>query len=290
MPDGRAHAAEAGGHDHPWRARRRPFRLQAGLLAARRRDAARLLRPSRPGPVGDGRSGAVHARRERRGHGGAAASSGPRQDRQHRHQLWRHGRDGACRALSGRGLAFGADRDRGACGFVTRAQAIVRERGTPEQIAVCETLWAGGFTSAEQVQHYYASWGRCIRAVTTRPRRLPIRGRATPSPEPLNRAFGPGGFLRRFDLRPELTRITAPTLILAGRHDWICAAGVQRGDPSADPRLAAADLRREQPFDPGGRAGGDDRGDQGFVRPRRGALSRRSPCSELPPMLPVVTA
>jgi proline iminopeptidase len=25
------------------------------------------------------------------------------------------------------------------------------------------------------------------------------------------------------DLRPELPRITAPTLILAGRHDWICA-------------------------------------------------------------------
>ena len=28
--------------------------------------------------------------------------------------------------------------------------------------------------------------------------------------------------LRGFDLRPELARITAPTLILAGRHDWIC--------------------------------------------------------------------
>jgi proline iminopeptidase len=49
-----------------------------------------------------------------------------------------------------------------------------------------------------------------------------IRGRSPPSPEPLNRAFGPDGFLRRFDLRPELSRITAPTLIVAGRHDWIC--------------------------------------------------------------------
>ena len=48
------------------------------------------------------------------------------------------------------------------------------------------------------------------------------RGRASYSPEPLNRAFGPGGFLRRYDLRPELGRITAPTLVLAGRHDWIC--------------------------------------------------------------------
>ncbi len=39
-------------------------------------------------------------------------------------------------------------------------------------------------------------------------------------PEPLNRAFG--GFLHRFDLRPELGRITAPTLVMAGQHDWIC--------------------------------------------------------------------
>jgi proline iminopeptidase len=46
--------------------------------------------------------------------------------------------------------------------------------------------------------------------------------RAVHSPEALNRAFGPEGFLRGFDLRPELHRIAAPTLILAGRHDWIC--------------------------------------------------------------------
>jgi proline iminopeptidase len=43
------------------------------------------------------------------------------------------------------------------------------------------------------------------------------------SPEALNRAHGPGGFLRSFDLRPELGAIAAPTLILSGRHDWICA-------------------------------------------------------------------
>jgi proline iminopeptidase len=43
------------------------------------------------------------------------------------------------------------------------------------------------------------------------------------SPEALNRAHGPGGYLRSFDLRSELSGIKAPTLILAGRHDWICA-------------------------------------------------------------------
>jgi proline iminopeptidase len=43
------------------------------------------------------------------------------------------------------------------------------------------------------------------------------------SPDALNRAFAPGGFLLNYDLRPELKNITAPTIVLAGRHDWICA-------------------------------------------------------------------
>lgn len=87
---------------------------------------------------------------------------------------------------------------------------------------MCELLWAGGFTSAEQVQHYYAVMGPMYSRRYDPAAAAAIRGRATQSPEPLNRAFGPGGFLRTFDLRPELSRIAAPTLILAGRHDWIC--------------------------------------------------------------------
>ena len=49
------------------------------------------------------------------------------------------------------------------------------------------------------------------------------RQRGILAPDALNMAFAPGGFLQSYDLRPELARITAPTLILAGRHDWICA-------------------------------------------------------------------
>ena len=106
-------------------------------------------------------------------------------------------------------------------GFIPRAQAILAERGTPEQQRVCKDLWDGGFRSVADVQHYYDVMGplyarRHDAAAAT------VRGRAEPSPEPLNRAFGPAGFLRTFDLRPELARIDAPTLILAGRHDWIC--------------------------------------------------------------------
>jgi proline iminopeptidase len=68
-----------------------------------------------------------------------------------------------------------------------------------------------------------------------------VRGRATPSPDALNRAFAPGGFMYTYDLRPELSRITAPTLILAGRHDWICppemSEEIHRLIPGSDLRI-----------------------------------------------------
>jgi proline iminopeptidase len=107
-------------------------------------------------------------------------------------------------------------------GFIPRAEAIVRERGTQEQRAVCETLWAGAFRSAEEMRQYYKVMGPLYAHRYDDAAGEAGRERAIHSPEPLNRAFGPEGFLRRFDLRGELGQINAPTLILAGRHDWIC--------------------------------------------------------------------
>jgi proline iminopeptidase len=107
-------------------------------------------------------------------------------------------------------------------GFIQSALRIVRERGTAEQQRVCETLWAGGFASAEALRHYYEVMGPLYALRHDPAQAAATQGRTIHSPEPLNRAFRPDGFLRTFDLRPELSSITAPTLILAGRHDWIC--------------------------------------------------------------------
>jgi proline iminopeptidase len=107
-------------------------------------------------------------------------------------------------------------------GFVTRAQQIVQERGSAQQRLVCEMLWSGGFRSADDMRQYYDAMGP-LYARKHDPQAAAVgQQRAIYAPKPLNRAFGPAGFLRRFDLRGELGRITAPTLILAGRHDWIC--------------------------------------------------------------------
>ena len=108
-------------------------------------------------------------------------------------------------------------------GFIPRAQEILRQRGTPEQQRMAETLWAGEIRSSDALSHYFEVMGP-LYALRNDPAAAEAgRARALHAPEPLNRAFGPGGFLHDFDLRPELPRITAPTLILAGRHDWICA-------------------------------------------------------------------
>jgi proline iminopeptidase len=106
--------------------------------------------------------------------------------------------------------------------FISRAQAIVRQRGTPEQQRVCDTLWAGGFRTEDELREYYRIMGPLYARRDNPEAAADGRARAIHAPEPLNRAFGPNGFLRSFDLRPELGRIAAPTLILAGRHDWIC--------------------------------------------------------------------
>lgn len=107
-------------------------------------------------------------------------------------------------------------------GFVAAAEAYVRAHGTAEQQRVCAMLWAGAFASPDEIRAYYTIMGPLYSRRFDPAQDALSRGRSTPAPEPLNRAFGPEGFLRRMDLRPELAAIRAPMLILAGRHDWIC--------------------------------------------------------------------
>jgi proline iminopeptidase len=126
-------------------------------------------------------------------------------------------------------------------GFIPRARQILKERGSAAQQAVCETLWSGGFRSADEMRHYFDVMGP-LYARKHDPVVAEVgRRRSIFAPEPLNRAFGPDGFLRRFDLRSELAHITAPTLILAGRHDWICppefSEEIHRLIPGSDLRI-----------------------------------------------------
>jgi len=126
-------------------------------------------------------------------------------------------------------------------GFNARARAIVAERGTPEQIAQCEDLWAGRLDTVAKLRRYYEVMGPLYSRRYDAAAAAIGLDRRILSPDAINMAFAPGGFLRTFDLRPELAAITAPTLILAGRHDWIChpdfSEEIHRLIPGSDLRI-----------------------------------------------------
>jgi len=104
--------------------------------------------------------------------------------------------------------------------FMEDARQIVNERGTPDQIRVCQWLWDGSFSSLEQLHEFYREMGPMYS------RRFDLESFEASwdcgirNFEQLNLGFG--GFLRTFDFTDQLQDITCPTLVLAGAHDWIC--------------------------------------------------------------------
>ncbi len=107
-------------------------------------------------------------------------------------------------------------------GYVAKARENVAARGTAEQVASCEDLFAGRLDTPEKLLHYFEVMGPLYAHKYDLAAWKVALARTVLSVEALNRAHGPEGFLRSFDLRPELGSIIAPTLILTGRHDWIC--------------------------------------------------------------------
>jgi proline iminopeptidase len=139
-------------------------------------------------------------------------------------------------------------------GFNARARQIVAERGIEEQKRVCDQLWAGQLDSEAKLRHYYDVMGPMYSVRFDPVAAKAARDRGILSPEALNRAFAPGGFLQSYDLRPELSRITAPTLICAGRRDWICpvefSEEIHRLIPGSDLRIfehSSHSIRADEP-------------------------------------------
>jgi proline iminopeptidase len=139
-------------------------------------------------------------------------------------------------------------------GFNARAREIVAERGTPEQREVAAQLWAGELDDVTKLQNYYRVMGPMYSRRHDPAAAAATRGRGILTPVALNRAFAPGGFLLSYDLRPELPAITAPTMILAGRHDWICAPEfseeIHRLIPGSDLRVfehSSHSIRADEP-------------------------------------------
>lgn len=105
-------------------------------------------------------------------------------------------------------------------GFLARAQQILAERGTDEQKRVAEKLWAGTFESEEALREYFDVMGPMYARKFDAEKAQERRGRQIVSADAINEGFA--GFLRTYDVTDQLHKITCPTLVIAGRHDWIC--------------------------------------------------------------------
>lgn len=104
--------------------------------------------------------------------------------------------------------------------FIEDARRIVEERGTPDQVRVCQWLWDANFASLEQLHEYYREMGPMYSTSFNLADFEANWNRGIRNFEQLN--FGFGGFLRSFDFTDRLHEIACPTLVLAGAHDWIC--------------------------------------------------------------------
>jgi proline iminopeptidase len=107
-------------------------------------------------------------------------------------------------------------------GFIARARELVRQRGSAEQASAYEDLFAGRIDTPEKMRRYYEVMGPLYSVKYDAAQAKSRLERAILEPEAFNRVYGPNGVLRNFDMRSSLGGIVAPTLIIAGRHDWIC--------------------------------------------------------------------
>jgi proline iminopeptidase len=121
--------------------------------------------------------------------------------------------------------------------FLPRAKEILAQRGTEEQKAIASRLWDGNFETEEHLREYFQVMGPMY-SLTHNSSSSGAMDKTILSVDAINVAFG--GFLRDYNVLDELHKITAPTLVIGARHDWICAPEFSEEIAKAIPK---ADLR-----------------------------------------------
>jgi len=124
--------------------------------------------------------------------------------------------------------------------FMDESKKIVAERCNEEQQEICQLLWDGNFQSMDQLHDFYRlmqpMYSVSFNAESEIDQQKFQEGwhRGIRNYQQLNMGFG--DFLRTFDYIDELHKITCPTLVMAGAHDWIC--------PPSQSRLIAEKIPR----------------------------------------------
>jgi proline iminopeptidase len=136
--------------------------------------------------------------------------------------------------------------------FLDKAKEILASRGTDEQKAIAQRLWDGSFETEEQLKEYFDVMGSMY-SLTHDPKKSDDRwNRTIFSIDAINMAFG--GFLRTYNIVEQLHKITAPTLVIGAKHDWICAPEfseeIANEIPNADFRIfenSGHSIRADEP-------------------------------------------
>ena len=123
--------------------------------------------------------------------------------------------------------------------FLQRAKEILAQRGTDEQNAIAQRLWDGTFENEEQLREYFQVMAPMYSITHDPESRQKGWDRAILSADAINVAFS--GFLRSYNVLDQLHKITSPTLVIGGRHDWICppefSEEIAQAIPNADLRI-----------------------------------------------------
>ena len=105
--------------------------------------------------------------------------------------------------------------------FMARAEANARAQATPEQWAAYRSLWDGSLRGDDAFRRAFET----IRPLYFHDRSLAAAANAARGDTRYRLAVRDFVIQREyatFDCRPELARIACPTLVMVGRHDWIC--------------------------------------------------------------------
>lgn len=121
------------------------------------------------------------------------------------------------------GLILIAGAPSGEC-FDTALETL-RKIGTEEQIALTEKLFSGQIESIEEKEKYYSIMkniylGKNKEKVISDKKNIPTVGKKLPYFLELSN-FGHITLLPKYNIINDLHKITASTLLLAGKHDWI---------------------------------------------------------------------
>jgi proline iminopeptidase len=104
--------------------------------------------------------------------------------------------------------------------FLEEAKINLQERGSAQQIAICEHLLNGTFKNHDHIMEYMKLMNS-LYSVSPSRKKVFSHSHTVWSHDAINHGFST--FLKKFNFIPKLKKITCPTLVLAGQNDWICS-------------------------------------------------------------------